>query len=107
MDNFSIIHHYDDSPALLPSDFQKEKVGLKQSLSCEINQVQIKKNHENSINKSKNINQLCHDRMEKYSYGIRKSTQIQVTSKESSRLSDASNGDPPQNSSKHLKESPK
>jgi hypothetical protein len=107
MDNFSIIHHYDDSPALLLSDFQKEKVGLKQALSCEINQVQNKKNHENSINKSNNINPFCHDKMEKYSYGIHKSTQIQVTSKESSRLSDASNGDPSQNSSKHLKESAK
>jgi hypothetical protein len=41
IDNFCIIHHYEDTSALLLSDAKKGKIGVKQILSSENKQAQI------------------------------------------------------------------
>jgi hypothetical protein len=110
MDDFSIIHHYEDTPALLLSDTQEEKVELKQTISCKNKLKRIEEEiPENRISKSDSINPFCHDSLEEKedSNGIQKSTQFQATSKRSSSLSDASKDAPARNSQEHFKESAK
>jgi hypothetical protein len=97
IDNFSIIHHYENTPVLPQSDVQKKLGEIKKKLSCENKQTRIEEEElENSMNKQDNIGAFWHDSLEKDSNDIQNSTRIQELSKKSSILSDASKVTPSQ-----------